>query len=50
MPVNHKSKTGEVALDQLRTIDQARLGRAMGDLAPVYHDSILATLAEIFAR
>ena len=48
--VNHDSKMGEVALDQLRTIDQSRLGRSMGDLSAAYHEPVLSTLAEIFAE
>ena len=50
VPVNHDSKMGEVALDQLRTIDQSRLGRSMGDLSATYHEPVLSTLAEIFAE
>lgn len=50
VPVNHDSKMGEVALDQLRTIDQSRLGRSMGDLSATYHEQVLSVLAEIFAE
>jgi mRNA interferase MazF len=48
--VRHESKTGEVALDQLRTVDQARLARPMGQLHGRYHPRVLAVLADIFAE
>jgi mRNA interferase MazF len=48
--VKHESKTGEVALDQLRTIDQARLARPMGQLHGRYHPRVLAVLANMFAE
>ena len=50
VPVNHDRKMGEVALDQLRTIDKSRLGRSMGDLRAAYHEPVLSVLAEIFAE
>jgi mRNA interferase MazF len=48
--VRHESKTGEVALDQLRTVDQARLARPVGQLHGRYHPRVLAALAYIFAE
>lgn len=48
--ISHAGKTGEVALDQLRTLDQARLARPMGRLAERYQSEVLATLAEMFAE
>jgi mRNA interferase MazF len=47
--VRHDGKTGEVALDQLRTLDRARLANAMGSLNARYHGRILTTLADMFA-
>ncbi len=49
-PIEHEGKSGEVALDQLRTIDKSRLSRSMGNLASSYHSQILSTLADIFAE
>ena len=48
--INHEGKTGEVALDQLRTIDKTRLSHSMGDLQPTYHDQVFTTLAEMFGQ
>jgi len=49
-PVEHDGKLGEVALDQLRTIDKSRLGQSMGLLTSNYHRQILAILADIFSE
>ncbi|MEJ2416264.1 MAG: type II toxin-antitoxin system PemK/MazF family toxin [Exilibacterium sp.] len=48
--IEHGGKEGEVALDQLRTIDKSRLGRNFGTLDPQYHDAILDKLSEIFSK
>ena len=48
--IRHAGKTGEVALDQLRTLDQTRLARPMGRLAERYQGEVLALLAEMFAE
>lgn len=48
--IRHANKTGEVALDQLRTLDRTRLVRPMGLLSAHYHGDVLAVLAEMFAR
>ena len=50
IPVSHDGKAGEVALDQLGTIDKSRLGSSMGDLDSTCHDGVLSVLAEIFAK
>ena len=50
VPINHDNKTGEVALDQLRTIDKARLGQTMGALDSTHHNQVLSVLADIFAE
>ncbi len=47
--VRHNNKTGEVALDQLRTLDQSRLTHPMGRLHGRYHSDVLAVLAEMFS-
>jgi len=46
--IRHDNKVGEVALDQLRTLDQARLARPMGRLHGRYHSQVLAVLGEMF--
>ena len=48
--VRHDKKMGEVALDQLRTLDQARLTHPMGQLKAKYHSDVLAVLLEIFSE
>lgn len=48
--IDYDGKHGDVALDQLRTIDKTRLRKSTGNLDPVFHEEILAVLAEIFAR
>jgi len=47
--VRHDNRTGEVALDQLRTLDQARLGPSMGRLQDRYCAEVLSVLSEIFS-
>lgn len=50
VPISHENKKGEVALDQLRTIDKARLSLAMGDLISTHHNQVLSVLADMFAE
>jgi mRNA interferase MazF len=47
--IRHDNKAGEVALDQLRTLDQARLARPMGRLHGRYHSQVLVVLVEMFS-
>ncbi len=47
--VRFRKKDGEVALDQVRTIDRTRLVRRSGRLDKAASDRILAVLAEMFA-
>lgn len=47
--IRHDNRTGEVALDQLRTLDQSRLGHPMGRLQEKYRSEVLSVLSEIFA-
>jgi len=44
-----KGKVGQVVLDQLRTVDQARLVRRLGRISPKTADRVLALLQEMFA-
>ena len=48
--VTHGDKTGEIALDQIRTIDKKRLGKSMGTLDKHFHSQVLDTLANIFSE
>jgi mRNA interferase MazF len=43
-------KTGQAALDQIRTIDKQRLVRRLGDVAKATADQVAAVLVEMFTR
>lgn len=45
-----KRRLGQVVLDQIRTVDKARLVRRLGRLDTPAADRVLAVLGEIFAR
>ena len=45
-----QGKRGQIVLDQLRTIDKARLVRRIGRIAPATRTRVLAALAELFAE
>jgi len=47
--VTFQGKTGEIALDQIRTVDKVRLVKRLGDLDPATADLVLDTLGELFA-
>ena len=42
-------KHGQIALDQLRAVDRARLVKRLGKLQPATQQQLLTTLAEMFA-
>ncbi len=44
-----QGKQGQVILDQLRTVDQARLIKHLGRISTATQKAILAVLAELFA-
>jgi mRNA interferase MazF len=44
-----KGKTGQLVLDQLRTVDTKRLVKKLGTLAAVAQTDVLRVLAEMFA-
>ena len=44
-----QGKTGQVVLDQLRTVDRARMVKRLGRVDPAVADAVLVTLAELFA-
>ncbi len=45
-----EGKDGQVVLDQLRTVDKARLVKRLGHLAEEERNAVLAGLAELFAE
>ncbi len=47
--IQHQGKAGEVALEQIRTLDKSRLQKNMGALENTYHAAVLAVLGEIFS-
>lgn len=48
--VRFQGKEGEVALDQLRTVDRERLARRLGEVGPTEAERILQVLRAMFAR
>jgi mRNA interferase MazF len=49
VPCRFRRKTGQVVLDQIRTVDSQRLVRRLGKLPAGAHSRILEVLAEMFA-
>lgn len=47
--VRFKGKAGQIVLDQIRTVDKARLVRRLGRIDDETAESVLALLAEMFA-
>ena len=47
--VTFQSKTGEIALDQIRAVDKSRLVKRLGKLDSESADAVLDTLGEMFA-
>ena len=50
IPCRFKRRSGQVVLDQIRTVDKARLVRKLGSLAPDTQKDILSALSEMFAE
>lgn len=50
IPCRFRRKAGFVVLDQIRAVDQERLVRRLGQLAPTTLELVLASLQEMFAR
>ena len=50
VPCTFQGKTGEVVLDQLRTVDKPRLEIRLGRLDAAASDAVLAVLAEMFEK
>ena len=45
-----QGKQGQIVLDQLRTVDKARLVKRLGRISPSVQRALLAALAEMFAE
>jgi mRNA interferase MazF len=45
-----QGKDGMVVLDQIRTVDKARLVKRLGRISPALQRSVLEVLAEMFAE
>ena len=50
VPCAFQGKSGQVVLDQLRTVDKVRLVKRLGRLDPATSEVVLDTLAEMFAK
>jgi mRNA interferase MazF len=49
VPVRFQKKTGQIVLDQIRTVDKIRLVKRLGTINKPTADKVLATLGEMFA-
>jgi mRNA interferase MazF len=47
--ISFQGKTGEIALDQIRAVDKARLVKRLGKVDSQTADTVLDTLGELFA-
>jgi len=45
-----QGKSGQIVLDQLRTVDRPRLVKRLGRISPTTQQQVLAALAEMFAE
>ena len=50
VPCTFQGKSGQVVLDQLRTVDKQRLAKRLGEVEASTADEVLGTLAELFAK
>ena len=50
VPCKFKGKSGQVVLDQLRTVDSVRLARKLGTISKRTRSEVLAVLQEMFAE
>ncbi|MGQ0694989.1 MAG: type II toxin-antitoxin system PemK/MazF family toxin [Nitrospiraceae bacterium] len=49
VPVRFKGKSGQIVLDQIRTVDKSRLVESLGRIDDATRARVLALLAELFA-
>ena len=50
IPCRFKGKAGQIALDQIRTIDRTRLVTRLGRISRPAQRNVLGALAEMFAE
>ena len=50
IPCRFQGKSGQIVLDQLRTVDRARLVKRLGRISPATQREVLQALAEMFAE
>ena len=50
VPCQFEGKSGQVVLDQLRTVDKTRLVKRLGQLDAAAADAVLDVLSELFAK
>jgi mRNA interferase MazF len=50
VPCRFQGKAGQIVLDQLRTVDKARLVKRLGQITAKVQQATLAILAEMFAE
>jgi mRNA interferase MazF len=50
VPITFQGKRGQVALDQIRTVDRQRLTRRLGTISAKTAQAVSCVLAEMFAR
>jgi len=49
VPVRFKGKSGQIVLDQIRTVDKSRLVKRIGKIDELTRRQVLTLLAELFA-
>jgi len=49
VPVKFQRRSGQIVLDQIRTVDKARLVKRLGRINQMTADRVLTLLAEMFA-
>lgn len=50
VPCTFQGKSGQVVLDQLRTVDKQRLVKKLGRIEDATAEAVIETLAELFAK
>ena len=50
VPLKFQGKEGEIAVDQLRAVDKARLVRRLGKIDAAAQQNVIDVLGEMFAR
>ena len=50
VPCHFQGKDGQIVLDQIRTVDNTRLVKKLGQISTATQKTVLALLAEMFAE